>query len=208
MTNKRDAAPPSFDFDEVKGRLQVIVDRLENPAGCEIPSALQAKEILVLWRNPSFVKNRSFAKKAEEKKLRELLKQTKKLRQVWREIDPELQIVMRSQLNRNRFESDRGFSTGSERSIFSFVEFGPDLVERALPATISALEKGEQAPNRTKWEVIRIVHACAIIWKDRMDQTPKAASQTAWASFVQEVFDCIGIDASVENSIRSWAESD
>lgn len=207
MTSKRDATPPSFNFAEVKDRLETIIARLDNTARCELSPRFHAGEILALWRNPTFVPSKQFAKKAEEKKLRELVKLTKKLRQVWRDLDPELQHLMRRQLSLDHFVSDRGFSTHTERAIFSYVEFGPDLMERALPSALAALEKGKQAPNRTKWGAIRVVHACAITWEDRIGQVPKAASQTAWASFVQEVFDCIGVDASVENSIRAWAES-
>lgn len=206
MASKRAKMPDNFDFGKVQSQIQAIIDSLDNPQGCETSTRLQAKEILIFWRNPTFVPSQKFAKNAETKKLRELLDLSKKLRSVWRDLDPDLQVVMRRELSRDRFIGEHSFSTDSERAIFSFVTLGPDLIERARRTALDAMADGEHAPSRTKWDVLRVVHACAMVWEERMGKTPKAASQTLWAEFVQNVFYCLGIDASVENSIRAWRE--
>lgn len=205
MTGKRAIMPKGFDFSESRDKLEGIIKALPNPAGDATSTRLQAKEILALWRLPTLVPNDRIAKKSEATKVDEIEMLTKKLSAAWRDLDPDLQHTIKRQLTGDRFVSGGTFSTDTPRAIFSFVEFGPTLIKVPFDVAREAIRQAKPA-GRTKWPAVRIVHACSLIWADRLGKIPSGASNTRWASFVQDVFNCLGIEASAENSIRAWRD--
>ena len=204
MSSKKAEAPNDFDFSETRDALEAIIVKLPNPQACQTSTRLQAKEIIALWRQPTLVPNNRFAKKAESKKLDEIEQLAKKLRTAWHELDPELQVQMRRKLTSERFIGQHGRTTDSQRAMFGFLEFGPDVLKEPLDAARDAIDKGKQA-GRTKWPAIRIVEACAFIWEDRTGQSLPSQSDVQFASFVHEVFDVLKIEAT-DHTLRAWRE--
>jgi hypothetical protein len=205
MSSKKAEMPNDFDFSVSVDLLQEIVNRLPNPQECQTSTRLQAKEILQIWRQAGLVATNRFAKAAESKRLDEIEQLAKKLRTAWHKLDPELQVQMRRKLGNGRFTGAKGWTTDSQRAMFTFLQFGPDVLKEPLDAARSTIQAGKQA-GRSKWPAIRVVEACSFIWADRTGQTSPTESATEFTSFVQDVFYTLKIDPSVAHTIRAWRE--
>lgn len=205
MSGKKAEMPNDFDFSVSVDLLQEIINRLPNPQECQTSTRLQAKEILMIWRQAGLVATNRFAKAAESKRIDEIEQLTKRLSTAWHELDPELQVQMLRKLGNGHFTGAKGWTTYSQKAMFSFLEFGPDVLKEPLDAARSIIETGKQA-GRSKWPAIRVVEACSFIWADRTGQTSPTESATDFTSFVQDVFDTLKSDASVTHTIRAWRE--
>lgn len=185
-----------------------INTHVPNENGCKDPAKLLAKEILQVWRIPSAMKVQRFAKNAELKKLADLRRAARHLKAAWADLDPEVADCLRNASRADRFRGKSGVSAAMEWELLGFIDFGPEMLDRMIPAAERLINEGEPL-GRRNYPEIRLVHQCARVWEWRTGRMPKSARNRRFSLFVTGVFYAVGIDpdhVSVENTIRSWAE--
>lgn len=190
--------------------LEVVSEHLNSSgAGTEVPEKEISDTHLAdaIFMHTFTFPEGVFAKANERKHLEEIRTLSRRLRSIYRELSDDIrtQLDLRGYLPHSFLQGR--IDSKHAKGILLFLEYGPSLLDEIIPDLMELIEGGEQV-GRRNYPAVRAVEACAHAWKNRFGTMPLSVSSLAFVAFVTDVFDALGVDASVEASIRSWREHD